>query len=59
MESFGKAHVEALELLVRAGRVPVEMPWTEAIPQAADFILALAQRIDDEKDTKEDKRKRP
>ena len=42
---FSAAELEALELMVKAGRVAPVASFQDAIPQVKDYILDLAKRL--------------
>ena len=44
---FSAAELEALELMVKAGRIAPSASFAEAIPQVRDYILDLAKRLSD------------
>jgi len=42
---FSEAELEALELLVKAGKVVPQIAWKEALPEVKAYILDLAKRL--------------
>jgi hypothetical protein len=46
------SELEALEILTKSGRVSPQMEWTQAIHQAGDAIIALADKIKEERNGK-------
>jgi len=48
------SELEALELLVKAGRIVSNVAWTDAAPQAAEYIIDLAKRIVSEREPSQD-----
>ena len=46
---FSEFELEALELMVKAGRIAPTASFAEAIPQVKQYILDLAKRLEESK----------
>ena len=42
---FSESELEALELMVKAGKIIPNATWKEAIPQVKEYIVGLAARL--------------
>ena len=40
-----RAEVEALQILVKAGVISMDVPWADAVTKAGDIILSLSNAI--------------
>ena len=45
-----EADIEALELLVKAGKVSPQAAWKNAIPEVRAYIIGLAKRLEAKED---------
>lgn len=45
MRTFTEAEIQALEIAVKAGLVPANIAWADALPDVKKFILELAKRL--------------
>jgi hypothetical protein len=43
-----EADIEALELLVKSGKVAPQANWKDAIPEVRAYIIGLAKRLETE-----------
>lgn len=44
------SELEALELLVKAGKVDARIPWQQAIGQARNYIMRLGRQLEQERE---------
>lgn len=50
---ISEAELEALELLVKAGKLAPQASFSEAVPQVTQYIMGLADRLQSAKKTKD------
>jgi hypothetical protein len=51
---ISKAELEALELLVKSGKVAPQAQWEEVIPEVTKYIVDLAKRLISQEEQKND-----
>lgn len=49
MRIFTESEIQALEIAVKAGLVPNNISWPDALPDVRKFFIELAQRLTDTK----------